>query len=62
MTPGSGDAGAFAESLAAWARENLTDARYAEDKDRFLPLHGDETCGIAWAREKLLARLGEDER
>ena len=50
---------ALATELATWARENLTDAKYAEDKDRYLPLHHDEVCGIVWAREKLIAHLKE---
>lgn len=45
--------------LAEWVRENITDGKYAEDKERYLPLHHDETCGIAWAREKLIAHLKE---
>lgn len=53
MTPDSTD------ELATWAKQNLTDAKYAEDKERYLPLHHDETCGIAWAREKLIAHLKE---
>jgi hypothetical protein len=59
MTQDSANSGKVAEDLAAWARENLTDAKYAEDKGRLTPLHYDETCGIAWAREKLIAHLKE---
>ena len=51
--------GQESEQLAEWVRENITDGKYAEDKDRYLPLHHDETCGIAWAREKLIAHLKE---
>jgi len=55
--------GQEAEQLAEWVRENITDGKYAEDRDRYLPLHHDETCGIAWAREKMLRHLkgGGDE-
>lgn len=51
--------GQESEQLAEWVRENITDGKYAEDKDRYLPLHHDETCGIAWAREKLITHLKE---
>lgn len=45
------------DELAAWARDNLVDMRYAEENERYLPLHHDETRGIAWAREKIIAHL-----
>ena len=45
------------DELAEWVRCNVTDGKYAEEKDRYLPLHHDETVGIAWARDKVLAHL-----
>lgn len=45
--------------LAKWIEQALVDAEYAKAKDRFMPIHHDESCGIAWAREKILAHIRE---
>lgn len=45
--------------LAEWVEQTFTDAEYAKGNDRYMPIHYDESCGIAWAREKILARLRE---
>jgi hypothetical protein len=45
--------------LAEWVEQTLTDAEYAKGKDRYMPIHHDESCGIAWAREKILAHIRE---
>ena len=45
--------------LAKWVEQALVDAEYAKAKDRYMPIHHDESCGIAWAREKILAHIRE---
>lgn len=45
--------------LAEWVEQTLTDAEYAKGQDRYMPIHHDESCGIAWAREKILAHIRE---
>lgn len=45
--------------LAEWVEQTLTDEEYANGKDRYMPIHHDESCGITWARERILAHLRE---
>ena len=45
--------------LVKWVEQALVDAEYAKAKDRYMPIHHDESCGIAWAREKILAHIRE---